>query len=60
MTTTQFRSISKQETPLRLRKEKENEDQHEIGKQGIWLLSSAKPGFGIEQLCDNSLESYWQ
>lgn len=32
----------------------------EIGSQAVWSLSSAKPGFGIEQLRDNNLETYWQ
>ena len=32
----------------------------EIGDQAAWSLSSCKPGFGIEQLRDGNLETYWQ
>ena len=32
----------------------------EIGHQAIWSLSSCKPGFGVEQLRDGNLETYWQ
>ncbi|XP_019539692.1 anaphase-promoting complex subunit 10 isoform X2 [Aedes albopictus] len=32
----------------------------EVGSQAIWSLSSCKPGFGVEQLRDNSMETYWQ
>jgi anaphase-promoting complex subunit 10 len=32
----------------------------EIGDQAVWSLSSCKPGFGIEQLRDGNLETYWQ
>jgi len=32
----------------------------EIGSEGIWSLSTAKPGNGIDQLRDESLETYWQ
>jgi len=32
----------------------------EIGDQAVWTLSTAKPGNGVEQLRDDSLESYWQ
>jgi len=32
----------------------------EVGNQATWSLSSCKPGFGVEQLRDNSHESYWQ
>eukprot|EP01132_Coremiostelium_polycephalum_P002864 gene2864-3559_t len=35
-------------------------DKVEIGKNARWTLSSAKPGFGIEQLRDDNLETYWQ
>jgi len=26
----------------------------------VWSLSSAKPGFGVDQLRDGNLETYWQ
>ena len=32
----------------------------ELGNQAVWSLSSAKPGYGVEQLRDNSLSTYWQ
>jgi anaphase-promoting complex subunit 10 len=32
----------------------------EIGNQAVWSLSSCKPGFGVEQLRDGSLDTYWQ
>lgn len=32
----------------------------EVGNQAVWSLSSCKPGFGVEQLRDNNLETYWQ
>ncbi|CAO1309521.1 unnamed protein product [Diamesa serratosioi] len=32
----------------------------EVGGQAVWSLSSCKPGFGVEQLRDNSMETYWQ
>ena len=37
-----------------------NEKFREIGHQAIWSLSSCKPGFGVEQLRDENLETYWQ
>uniref|UniRef100_A0A3B4BUK7 Anaphase-promoting complex subunit 10 n=1 Tax=Pygocentrus nattereri TaxID=42514 RepID=A0A3B4BUK7_PYGNA len=32
----------------------------EIGAQAVWSLSSCKPGFGVDQLRDDNLETYWQ
>lgn len=32
----------------------------EIGKTASWSLSSAKPGNGVDQLRDSSLDTYWQ
>lgn len=32
----------------------------EIGSQAVWSLSSCKPGFGVDQLQDDNLETYWQ
>ncbi|CAM9260495.1 unnamed protein product [Choristocarpus tenellus] len=32
----------------------------EIGREGVWSLSSAKPGNGVEQLRDDNKETYWQ
>eukprot|EP00026_Physarum_polycephalum_P015671 Phypoly_transcript_16406.p1 GENE.Phypoly_transcript_16406~~Phypoly_transcript_16406.p1 ORF type:complete len:192 (+),score=18.04 Phypoly_transcript_16406:189-764(+) len=35
-------------------------DKQEIGGKAVWSLSSAKPGFGVEQLRDDNIDSYWQ
>lgn len=32
----------------------------EIGDEAVWVLSSAKPGNGVEQLRDNNPETFWQ
>ncbi len=32
----------------------------EVGGQATWSLSSCKPGFGVDQLRDGSVETYWQ
>lgn len=32
----------------------------EVGAIATWCLSSSKSGFGVEQLRDNSTETYWQ
>jgi anaphase-promoting complex subunit 10 len=32
----------------------------EIGEYGIWSLSSAKVGNGVEQLRDDNVNSFWQ
>ncbi|KAG4073156.1 hypothetical protein HA402_002545 [Bradysia odoriphaga] len=32
----------------------------EVGSQAVWSLSSCKPGFGVEQLRDNCMDTYWQ
>lgn len=32
----------------------------EVGNNAIWSLSSCKPGFGIDQLRDDCMETYWQ
>lgn len=32
----------------------------ELGKYAVWSLSTAKPGNGIEQIRDDSTETYWQ
>ncbi|KAK2165225.1 hypothetical protein LSH36_53g05032 [Paralvinella palmiformis] len=32
----------------------------EVGNQAVWSLSSCKPGFGVDQLRDGSLDTYWQ
>eukprot|EP00919_Chromeraceae_sp_WS-2016_P029135 GHVR01069080.1.p1 GENE.GHVR01069080.1~~GHVR01069080.1.p1 ORF type:complete len:212 (+),score=42.65 GHVR01069080.1:30-638(+) len=35
-------------------------DYIEIGNSATWTLSSAKPGNGVDQLRDGSLETFWQ
>ncbi|KAH8418624.1 hypothetical protein KR222_007195 [Zaprionus bogoriensis] len=32
----------------------------EVGAQAVWSLSSCKPGFGVERLRDNIMDTYWQ
>ncbi|KAK4013469.1 Anaphase-promoting complex subunit 10 [Daphnia magna] len=32
----------------------------EVGDQAVWSLSSCKAGFGIDQLRDDSTDTYWQ
>lgn len=32
----------------------------ELGSDAVFTISSSKPGNGVEQLRDNSLDSYWQ
>lgn len=32
----------------------------EIGNHAVWSVSTCKVGFGVEQLRDGSLDSYWQ
>ncbi|EGG14181.1 anaphase promoting complex subunit 10 [Cavenderia fasciculata] len=38
----------------------EFQDLVDIGEHATWLLSSAKPGFGVDQLRDESLSTFWQ
>lgn len=37
-----------------------NSHRRDISEKGIWTLSSAKLGFGVCQLLDDSLTTYWQ
>ena len=37
-----------------------NSQRRDISSLGIWTLSSAKIGFGIQQLLEDSLTSFWQ
>lgn len=39
---------------------KKNGCVREVGSQGVWSLSSCKAGFGVDQLRDDCLETYWQ
>jgi len=41
-------------------KEEKEGTVREVGGQAVWSLSSSKAGFGVEQLCDGSLDTYWQ
>ncbi len=38
----------------------EDADSRELGNEAVFTISSSKPGNGVEQLRDNSLETYWQ
>jgi anaphase-promoting complex subunit 10 len=38
----------------------EDKNCRELGKYAVWTLSTAKPGNGIEQLRDDSCDTYWQ
>jgi len=55
-----FRSISNEEEPAKMINREQKNDKREIGHHAAWSLSSAKPGFGVEQLRDNNLGTYWQ
>ena len=57
-----FRSISKNEraTSASGYVVERDGDLQEIGNRAVWVLSSSKPGFGVEQLRDNNLDTYWQ
>ncbi|GAM27348.1 hypothetical protein SAMD00019534_105230 [Acytostelium subglobosum LB1] len=39
---------------------KEFQDKIDVGRTANWTVSSAKPGFGIEQLLDENLSTFWQ
>ncbi|XP_015793073.1 anaphase-promoting complex subunit 10-like [Tetranychus urticae] len=52
------KSASKGETDPVLKKRRSQV--REVGSQGVWSLSSCKAGFGVDQLRDDNLESYWQ
>lgn len=38
----------------------ENQSSTELGDKAIWSLSSSKNGFGVEQIRDNNVNTYWQ
>ena len=40
--------------------EPRTEEAIEIGTQAVWSVSSCKPGYGVGNLRDNSLDTYWQ
>ncbi|CEP01459.1 Anaphase-promoting complex subunit 10 [Plasmodiophora brassicae] len=35
-------------------------DVREVGEEAVWTLSTAKPGNGVDQLRDGTVESFWQ
>ncbi|CAA7022153.1 unnamed protein product [Microthlaspi erraticum] len=37
-----------------------DDDLREMGKNAAWSVSSCKPGNGVNTLCDDNLETYWQ
>lgn len=41
-------------------KEEKDGKLREVGNQAVWSLSSCKPGFGVDQLRDDSYDTYWQ
>ncbi len=41
-------------------KPKTDRNKREIGEFGIWTLSSAKSGNGVEQLRDDNVNTFWQ
>lgn len=56
-----FRTISKEDTTLKNYYDASTaRDKQEIGVMAVWSLSSAKPGFGVEQLRDDNIDTYWQ
>ncbi|KAE9047723.1 hypothetical protein PR003_g324 [Phytophthora rubi] len=38
----------------------QGDGRREVGDDAVWSLSSAKPGNGVDQLRDNSVDTYWQ
>jgi len=46
--------------PTVLLEEDDKGGKREIGGDAVWTLSTAKPGNGVEQLRDDSTETYWQ
>ncbi len=55
-----FRTLGKDDISGKPFETSDKSDKQEIGSQAVWSLSSAKPGFGVEQLRDDNLETYWQ
>lgn len=35
-------------------------DKREIGNLATWTVSSSKPGFGVEQLRNDNVDTFWQ
>eukprot|EP00051_Salpingoeca_urceolata_P029823 m.491120 g.491120 ORF g.491120 m.491120 type:complete len:197 (-) comp29323_c0_seq1:93-683(-) len=53
--------VTAQESPVPAEgPKKQDETQREIGNQAVWSLSSCKQGFGVRELRDGSLHTYWQ
>lgn len=42
------------------KKEEKEGSIREVGDQAVWSLSSCKAGFGIDQLRDDTTDTYWQ
>lgn len=57
MTTNKNYRVIQQLYPLR---EEKNGLIREVGGIATWSLSSSKSGFGVEQLRDNCMDTYWQ
>lgn len=54
-----FRSLGKDELSGLIHS-KANSDKQELGDRAAWSLSSAKAGFGVQQLRDDDTKTYWQ
>lgn len=37
-----------------------DEDLREMAKKAAWSVSSCKSGNGVQYLCDDNLDTYWQ
>lgn len=53
-------SQAAQEYETEVLSELDHVSRREIGRDAMWSLSSAKPGNGVDQLRDDSVETYWQ
>ncbi|CAB3383020.1 anaphase-promoting complex subunit 10 [Cloeon dipterum] len=53
-------AANKANESLELALEKFSKNIREVGSQAIWSLSSCKPGFGVDQLRDDCVDTYWQ
>jgi anaphase-promoting complex subunit 10 len=52
-----FRGVSSTESVEALKKQFQLRD---IGHEAVWSLSTAKPGNGVDQIRDGSVDTYWQ
>eukprot|EP01095_Lingulamoeba_sp_RSL-Kostka_P016112 TRINITY_DN7732_c4_g1_i1.p1 TRINITY_DN7732_c4_g1~~TRINITY_DN7732_c4_g1_i1.p1 ORF type:complete len:214 (-),score=52.44 TRINITY_DN7732_c4_g1_i1:63-704(-) len=59
-TSKQFRTLEIEDELVSINTVKTIDGRREIGNLATWSLSSAKSGFGVDQLRDNNLDTYWQ